>query len=350
MWNSGYQLAFASWALTALCVALVGLRWYTRVCIVKFVGAEDYMYASTGLFFLLYTLFLQISVSHGLGQNFFVLSAEASSQAIFWTYVANTFAILGNAMAKLSMGLFLLRVVQVPWHKAALWLACIATAVTSIILATLLWNQTTPRRLSWDPLRTQGTWHLSIQPLSVGLGVWSSIVDFFFAIFPWLFIWKLSMSKREKLLLGSGMSLGVVAGVCGIIRTVVLSQLNVLDYTQTFVKYFAWAGAEIAVAMVCIGIPTLRPLYIHLRGSADSRNLGGDDTELPQYTSASKRHSDISDLKDHIRPPPPTYSSHGRRDSVEDLISGYQDRNKAVIWVEKSVRVRESVAEWPLKN
>lgn len=98
------------------------------------------------------------------------LSIANSSDVIFWTYVANSFAIIGNAMAKLSMGLFLLRVVQVKWHKIALWGAVGVTTTTSIALTIMLWNQTDPIRASWDPLRTPGKWNFKIQPLSVGLG------------------------------------------------------------------------------------------------------------------------------------------------------------------------------------
>lgn len=36
------------------------------------------------------------------------------------------------------------------------------------------------------------------------------MVDFFFALFPWLFIWRLQMNKREKLVILSSMSLGVM--------------------------------------------------------------------------------------------------------------------------------------------
>ncbi|KAI8628380.1 hypothetical protein F5Y19DRAFT_437393 [Xylariaceae sp. FL1651] len=363
--NAGYQLECAMWALTALSLTLVALRLYTRIYVVKFIGAEDYMYAGTGVFLLLFTVFIQISVHYGLGRNFWILSLDDSSHAIFWTYVANTFAILGNAMAKLSMGLFLLRVVQVRWHKIALWAAVAATVITSIVLATLLWNQSTPRKASWDPLRTPGKWNVQIQPLSVGLGVWSSICDFFFAAFPWLFIWSLpNISRREKIFLSSGMSLGVIAGVCGIIRTVVLARLNFFDYTLNFVPYFAWAGAEIAVALVCTGIPTLRPLYIKFRGLANTyenhswkRNSG----HLPRFAMCERkgispsptRDLVVSHLKrDHsITQPLPTYVNKNiRRDSVEELISGYHDRNRAVIWVKNEIRVRESVAEWPLKN
>lgn len=36
------------------------------------------------------------------------------------------------------------------------------------------------------------------------------IVDFFFAIFPWFFIWGLQMNKREKIVILSSMSMGVM--------------------------------------------------------------------------------------------------------------------------------------------
>jgi hypothetical protein len=119
---------------------------------------------------LCFAVFIQISVHYGLGKSFLLLTIDQSADAIFWTYVANTFAITGNAMAKLSMGFFLLRVVQVRWHKMALWAAVAVTSATSIALTIMLWNQTTPVKASWDVLRTPGTWNIQIQPMSVGLG------------------------------------------------------------------------------------------------------------------------------------------------------------------------------------
>jgi len=168
--NTGDELVIAMWAMTALTLALVVLRLYTRIVVVKFIGAEDYMYAGTGVLMLGFTIGIQMAVRHGLGQDFWRLSLDNSSQAIFWTYVANSFAIIGNATAKLSMGLFLLRVVQVTWHKIALWSAVVITTATSIALTVMLWNQTTPVQASWDVLRTPGVWKINIQPTSVGLG------------------------------------------------------------------------------------------------------------------------------------------------------------------------------------
>src|SRR3569833_899053 len=61
--------------------------------------------------------------------------------------------------------------------------------------------------------------------------------------------------------------------------------------TVNFVPYFAWAGAEIAVAMICLGIPTLRPLYLKRRGipveygHQEERHA----SELPQFTKNKQK-------------------------------------------------------------
>ncbi|KAK3896683.1 hypothetical protein C8A05DRAFT_39770 [Staphylotrichum tortipilum] len=286
----GYSLAGAIWAMTALSLGFVALRLYTRIRITRFVGVEDYLYICTGVLLVCFTAAIQVAVHYGLGQSFWILSLDDSSNAILWTYVANTFAVTGNATAKLSLGFFLLRVVQMRAQRAALWLLIFVTAATSIAMVIMLWNQTTPVKASWDPLRTQGTWNIQIKPMGVGLGAWSSACDFFFAIFPWLFIWALQMPRREKIVLAGGMSLGVLAGACGIVRTIVLAQVAVEDYTLNFMKYFAWAGAEIAVSMICLGLPTLRPLYLKSRGRTgyyETRRT--PNPELPQYSMSRSR-------------------------------------------------------------
>lgn len=174
----GYSVAGAMWGMTALSLGFVALRLYTRIRIIRFVGVEDYLYICTGVLLTCFTASIQVSVRYGLGQSFWILPLDDSSNAILWTYIANTFAVTGNAMAKLSLGFFLLRVVQMRAQKAALWVLIFVTAATSIALVVMLWNQTTPVKASWDPLRTPGTWNIQIKPMSVGLGgmVWSLCV------------------------------------------------------------------------------------------------------------------------------------------------------------------------------
>lgn len=36
------------------------------------------------------------------------------------------------------------------------------------------------------------------------------IADFFFALFPWLFLWQLQMNQREKMVIALSLSLGLL--------------------------------------------------------------------------------------------------------------------------------------------
>ncbi|KAK4152565.1 hypothetical protein C8A00DRAFT_16116 [Chaetomidium leptoderma] len=284
----GHSVAVALWVMTALSFTLVTLRLYTRIRLVHFFAIEDHLYLWTGIWLLAFTISIQVAIHYGLGRSFWTLSLDDSANAIFWTYVATTLSVTGNAFAKFSMGFFLLRVVPLKSHKVAVWLLLFITAATSIALPIMLWNQTTPVQASWDVLRTPGTWNFNIQPFAVGLGAWSSACDFFFAAFPWLFVWFLHISRRDKIILAGGMGLGVIAGACGIVRTVVLSKSAIDDYTLGFAEYYVWAGAEISVALVCLAIPTLRPLSTKRHG----RSTNGYERTDGYERRRTPRHSD----------------------------------------------------------
>lgn len=66
-----------------------------------------------------------------------------------------------------------------------------------------------------------------------------------------------------------------------------------LTILVNFAMYFVWAGAEIAVAMVCLGIPTLRPLYLKQRGMSigysDRAHTHNSDPELPMFTMCENK-------------------------------------------------------------
>ncbi len=230
----GIALACAMWAMTLVSLVLVVLRVFTRVRIVKFVGAEDHMYAWTGAFLLVFTCAIQVAVHYGLGQSFWTLSADDSSNAIFWTYVANTFAITGNAMAKLSMGLFLLRVrpaAVAHRPRCGCWLSLLLAPRPPLSSCSgtdhpgpgqlgraedaghVEYSDTAPecraRPCAHSPRLLGRKYPLRANKLILVL-VWSSACDFIFAIFPWLFIWSLRMPRRDKVVLACSMSLGVM--------------------------------------------------------------------------------------------------------------------------------------------
>lgn len=136
-----------------------------------------------------------------------------------------------------------------------------------------------------------------------------------------------------------------------------------------------WAGAEIAVAMVCLGVPTLRPLYLKQRGLSigyADRDHSRPDEALPRFTmidqkptafepsgrDSSSSHTKVEASGSTVARPP---SAHLREptcyDSVDEIFSLYdqnqnqhQSQNSGIIWVKSEVQVSRGDANWPLKN
>ncbi|KAJ4253311.1 hypothetical protein NW762_010466 [Fusarium torreyae] len=233
------------WALTAVAFVFVLLRVYTRVVVVKSFGIDDHVYNLAFVFLLLYTIFATAAAHYGFGQNMLDISNSNSDDlplAILFEAIGQTFAVVGMAVAKWSLGLFLLRLVKEQWHKIAIWLsmACLMGA---------------------SDRRIPGRCNIDSTPVSMLLCILCVIVDFFFAAFPWFFIWGLQLNRREKIVILCSLSLGVIAGACGIKRTLEVPELSSPNYTKDTVGLIVWSAAEIAVTMICIGIPVCRPLY-----------------------------------------------------------------------------------------
>ncbi|PIG84246.1 hypothetical protein AARAC_011139 [Aspergillus arachidicola] len=223
--GQGVKAIVVMWVMVIISFILVPLRLYTRVYIVKALGLDDHVFNLGWVFLLLYTVFTTIAGKHGFGQPITSLSMDEAVQAVYMEMVGQTFAVLGMAIAKLH------------WRL--------------------------PSKAIYDP-RVPGRTIVSVTPFSVLLGSWCAAVDFYFAILPWIFIWELNMRFKEKMTIAISLSLGFIAGICGIIRTIELGGLSSANYTEDTVPLIIWSAVELAVTLICVGIPTIRPLYRYI--------------------------------------------------------------------------------------
>ncbi|KAI1871210.1 uncharacterized protein JN550_004655 [Neoarthrinium moseri] len=260
--GAGREAVTNMWILTAVTLIFVALRIYTRVWVVRSFGVDDHVYNIAFLLLVCYVSFTTVSAHYGFGQTVSdIPTADDVVSAILFEAIGQTFAVIGMAVAKWSLGLFLLRLVNQSWHKAVIWTAMLLLMGASISTCFVFWLQCTPPAYLFDRRIPDGYCHVDSTPVSMLLCILCVLVDFFFALFPWLFIWKLQMNRREKMVILLSMSLGVIAGACGIKRTLEVPELASADYLRDTVGLIVWSAAEIAVTMICIGIPVCRPLY-----------------------------------------------------------------------------------------
>lgn len=85
--------------------------------------------------------------------------------------VGQTFAVLGMAITKVSLGLFLLRLVVINWHRIAIWLVMTTLCICSVLTAVMLWMQCTPVEGIYDPrVKPTANCNIAITPFAILLG------------------------------------------------------------------------------------------------------------------------------------------------------------------------------------
>jgi hypothetical protein len=102
-------------------------------------------------------------------------------------------------------------------------------------------------------------------------------MDFVLAILPWHVVMGLNMRRKEKITIACGLSLGVFAGACSVVRTIELKSLASMEnYVYDTAPMLLWSSSEICLTVICACIPVLRPLYVRIaygsRGSPSSDN------------------------------------------------------------------------------
>jgi len=86
---------------------------------------------------------------------------------------------------------------------------------------------------------------------------YSAILDFVLAFIPWQILRNLTMKRREKVGVAVAMSLGAIAGVTGIVKSVMVVSMTDPDITYSRVDLTIWTLSEPAVSIMAISIPVL---------------------------------------------------------------------------------------------
>ncbi|KAK3376498.1 hypothetical protein B0T24DRAFT_221134 [Lasiosphaeria ovina] len=250
------------WFLTALVFVFLLLRLYTRIVCLAAYGLDDHVYLVAFVFLLIYNIFIHVAGTYGFGQTLAEIGdMERAVKATLYECIGQGFAIVGMSIAKASLGFFLLRLVTIQWHRIAIWCMMTLVALASIAQVLCFWLSCVPLDYVYDRRIPGGRCPIDTRPTSYILCVSTILADFFYATFPWVIVWPLHMGKREKLTIAGSMSLGLIAAAAGIKRTTEVEGLYSPDYLKTSVGLIVWSAVEMAVTLICIGIPVCRPLY-----------------------------------------------------------------------------------------
>ncbi|KAF2179193.1 hypothetical protein K469DRAFT_674553 [Zopfia rhizophila CBS 207.26] len=278
------------WTQVAIAVIFIGLRMYTRQVIIRSVGWDDIVMLVNLISFVLYVACISVGTQYGIGKKFADVPLADYSQAIKWEAIGQGACILGIAASKGSVALFLLRIVVKKWHVAILWFCITSTTILCIITTTLLFLQCKPMEFLWDRTISGGYCWLNFTIVGLFMGAWSAFMDFALAILPWHMIMGLNMKRKEKLTVAIGLSLGMFAGICSIVRTYEVQSLSSFnEYVYDTGPMLLWSSTEVLVTIICACVPGLRPLYVKIKYGSQGDSSGGRSYPLHDYDKKGSR-------------------------------------------------------------
>ncbi|KAK3323777.1 hypothetical protein B0T19DRAFT_463639 [Cercophora scortea] len=201
------------WLLAWVTSIAVALRLYTRLVVLKAFGVDDYIYNIAYLMSMIDTCLVTVGIHHGFASDkdyVSQLTPDEQTHAFYFTVAAAAASNAALGLARISIGLFLMRIVRAKWQKITLWFVLAAIFALSVAVNAVLFTHCSVAAHHCTPDAGK--------ILSKILFVLSLGSDTFFTLFPWYLLWSLKMHLRDKIVLGSSMSLGLVAIVCAVMR------------------------------------------------------------------------------------------------------------------------------------
>ncbi|RYP69899.1 hypothetical protein DL771_005842 [Monosporascus sp. 5C6A] len=264
--------------INALSLVVVCLRIYSR----KFTGAgtgwdDIFIVAAAVLGNLLLILF-----------GYCIGSTDRTYREKLF-FVSHTLFLLCICFIKLSVLSFYLRVFAAEGRLRTLCRGLAAAFVLwSAANIVALLNICRPLASFWGPLHDRAC--ARQEAVDVSICVFNAASDLLLIALPMPVVWRLQMRRSLKVKLAAVLSLGVVVTVIAILRLKALLEMDWEgDVTGTAERAMFLSVLEPNLAILCVSLPMLQPLYGNLlcgrpRKRADDVELQSSDQSRPSPT------------------------------------------------------------------
>ncbi|KAK3323266.1 hypothetical protein B0T19DRAFT_462746 [Cercophora scortea] len=247
-------------------VVVTILRCATRVWVVKAFGVDDGLMSAAMLTYSVYILLMMVNLSFGLGHTPIGLLPQQNQVIIMRDiWMGYIFYFCTMALAKSSIGWFLLRVTINRTHHQIVYTAIGATVSSCLLAAFVLAFQCAPVNYFWD--RSNPGSGVCTEPGTLikasfyPYGAVTIATDFTLALLPAWIVSHLQMNLKTKLALIGLMALGCLSSSAVIARWVLFARES--DPNSSYhatAEIAAWTMTEQFLIITVGSLATLRPL------------------------------------------------------------------------------------------
>ncbi|KAL6705466.1 hypothetical protein ACN47E_006731 [Coniothyrium glycines] len=262
--NRGPELrGVVAWMVSMAFVATV-LRLYVRLRLVKAFGWDDGWMTLAMLFHIMFATCSISGVHYGTGRHFKDLEPVNIMKALRYWWLCYVSYCMSMICAKISIGLFLLRITPNKIHHWIIYSVISLTVLTGLVFLFVTILQCSPVSFFWGQAVGRKGSCIDIH-IIIGLtylySVLSAICDFTFGIMPIVLVWGLNMSKNQKLALIPILSMACVASIAIVVRMAYVMDFITDDFLYDTVDIAIWSDIEQGLAIAAGSLATLRPLY-----------------------------------------------------------------------------------------
>lgn len=306
--GKGSAILGATWALTALCIIVIFLRFYVRLKLTGGLSAHDWIMSLALLFQIASQACITEAYRWGLGEHDRYLMMDPAMpwiNMLKWIYISTVPGVCASIVARISITLLLISL-----FGSKLWFKWWMISVTSLVavLGTLsvvfTWAQASPVEGLWNVLLPARRWNASIpRSMVFAAGSVFALTDLTFVLFPILIIGKLNMPLQRRLGLCVLMAGSLFSMVACVMRIITSHETSLYQTSLGML----WAGLEQCVVITLGSAPTLPALrqldfgflrsfgtsLASLVGVGDHWKRGGSSRQGPQDSTPARSDDDM---------------------------------------------------------
>ncbi|THC91404.1 hypothetical protein EYZ11_009133 [Aspergillus tanneri] len=310
--NRSWVIDAVSWPFFGVSLILCVLRLYARARIIRSLGWDDAFLVLAMICAAMNSSLATVSAHYGTGRHMVDLADHQRLMATKYNWLSQGFHVMSTNWGKVSVAMFLLRIIRkVKHHKPAMVAGMLLLTIVNTVCVYTIYGQCTPTARLWNPTLEEGScWDPTVQRnYAFFQGSFSAVSDLVLAIYPLTTIYGLQMARKVKVGLGFLLSLGVVAMIAAIIKSINLASLSKRnDYSWNTVDLTIWIAIEQYLIIIAACIPAITPLFnITVARRSTHRNAGSSQKGYSSrqymrnhgYAQFGSRNKEVSYMLDN---------------------------------------------------
>ncbi|KAB5585686.1 hypothetical protein GE09DRAFT_1071591 [Coniochaeta sp. 2T2.1] len=257
--DPGPVVTASIWSMFAISSCFLIARVYCRAIRARAMWWDDYLLIAGWVFLLASNALITELMRRGFGLT---LDFKPESHTI--STVSDDLNKFALGLTKTSFAVTLLRVAQ-GWQRWLIWFLIVTMNLLLSINAITTWMAACDRIGidHYHAVLPGACWRtLDSVIMAMVANAYSAVVDFILALLPWKIILSLQMKMHEKIGVAIAMSLGLLAGIVGIMKIVAITTITGgADIPYRLSMLFIWGQAEPNATIVAASIPVLRVLF-----------------------------------------------------------------------------------------